>query len=235
MSEPTQRKKLYQEVVEKLLTRIHKGEFASGAHLPSERELMEYYAVGRPTIREALQTLAGYGIVEIAHGERAKVMIPTAKLLVAQISHGAEHLMRVDPQMLEHMKEARIFLECGVAKLAAERASPKDVTNLRKRLKAQKAALTNLDDFLTCDMAFHRELAVVAGNPIYPAIVEAMFNWASKYYQAIVRAPGAEKLTLEEHENIVAAIEKNNAKAAEKAMRDHLMRANALYGTMMEG
>jgi GntR family transcriptional regulator, sialic acid-inducible nan operon repressor len=234
MSEPIQRRKLYQEVVDKLLMRIQQGEFITGSHLPSERELMEYYAVGRPTIREALQTLAGYGIVEIAHGERAKLVKPTAELLVAQISHGAEHLMRVDPHMLEHMKEARIFLECGVAAMAARHATPNDLSKLRKRLKDQTEALKNLDDFLACDMAFHRELANVAGNPIYPAIVEAMFHWAAQYYQAIVRAPGAEKLTLAEHESIVAAIEKNDVKAAEKAMRDHLTRANSLYGKMMK-
>jgi GntR family transcriptional regulator, sialic acid-inducible nan operon repressor len=233
MSEPIQRRKLYQEVVDKLLNRIQKGEFITGGHLPSERELMEYYAVGRPTIRESLQTLAGYGIVEIAHGERAKVVKPTAELLVAQISHGAEHLMRIDPQMLEHMKDARIFLECGVAAMAAKRATKKNTAVLRKRLREQTTALKNLDDFLTCDMAFHRELANLAGNPIYPAIVEAMFHWAAQYYQAIVRAPGAEKLTLAEHESIVAAIEQNDVKAAEKAMRNHLTRANALYGEML--
>jgi GntR family transcriptional regulator, sialic acid-inducible nan operon repressor len=234
MTDPIQRRKLYQEVVDKLLIRIQHGEFATGGHLPSERELMQYYAVGRPTIREALQTLAGYGIVEIAHGERAKVVKPTAALLVAQISHGAEHLMRVDPQMLENMKEARIFLECGVAAMAAQRATQKDAKTLRKRLKEQRTALANLDEFLVRDMAFHRELANISGNPIYPAIVEAMFNWASQYYQAIVRAPGAEKLTLEEHESIVAAVEKNDPKAAQKAMHDHLTRANALYGQMMK-
>jgi GntR family transcriptional regulator, sialic acid-inducible nan operon repressor len=233
MSDPIQRRKLYQEVVDKLLIRIQAGEFSTGGVLPSERKLMEYYAVGRPTIREALQTLAGYGIVEISHGERAKVVTPTAALLVAQISRGAEHLMRVDPQMLEHMKEARIFLECGIASMAAQRATPKDTVLLKKRLKEQRSALANLDDFLTCDMAFHRELANISGNPIYPAIVEAMFNWASQYYQAIVRAPGAEKLTLTEHESIVSAVAKNDAKAAEKAMRNHLTRANALYGQMI--
>jgi GntR family transcriptional regulator, sialic acid-inducible nan operon repressor len=230
MSEPIARRKLYHEVVDKLLVRIKRGEFSIGSHLPSERELMAFYVVGRPTIREALQTLAGYGIVEITHGERAKVVTPTAELLVAQISKGAEHLMRVEPQMLEHMKEARIFLECGVARLAAERATPKDIAKLHDRLKQHRAALKNLDEFLSGDMAFHREIANVAGNAIYPAIVEAMFHWASQYYQSIVRAPGAEQITLSEHETIVAAIAKNDPDKAEKAMRDHLTRANLSYG-----
>jgi GntR family transcriptional regulator, sialic acid-inducible nan operon repressor len=77
---------------------------------------MEDSAVGKPTIREALQTLASYDNVAVAHGERAKVVPLTAELLVAQISHGAVNLMRVEPKILEYMKAACILLECGVAK-----------------------------------------------------------------------------------------------------------------------
>lgn len=229
MSEPIARRKLYREVVDKLAARISRGEFVAGDALPSERELMEFYEVGRPTVREALQTLARSGIVEIAHGERARVVIPTAQLLVAQITGGAQHLLRMQPGMLAHMKEARIFLECGMAGLAAQRATPEDIARLRQRLVEHHASLSDLDQFLGRDMAFHREIATISGNPIFPAIVEALFAWASEYYSASVRAPGAETLTLAEHERIVQAIASHDAQAAEEAMRDHLTRTNALY------
>lgn len=223
------RRKLYHEVLERLQQRIREGELAPGDHLPSERELMEFYGVGRPAVREALQTLARAGIVEITHGERARVVVPTAQLLVAQIAGGAQHLLRTQPAMLEHMKEARVFLEAGMARMAAERATLDDVSRLRQRLREHHAALDELDKFLERDMAFHREIATISGNPIFPAIVEALFNWASEYYRSIVRAPGAEDLTLAEHERIVDAIAGHDAAGAEQAMRDHLTRANALY------
>ncbi|MDB5627324.1 MAG: GntR family transcriptional regulator, partial [Tardiphaga sp.] len=86
-----QRRKLYHEVLDRLLQRIRSGEIAAGEHLPSERDLMETYGVGRPAIREALQSLARSGIVEIAHGERARVVVPTADLLIAQVAGGAKH------------------------------------------------------------------------------------------------------------------------------------------------
>jgi DNA-binding FadR family transcriptional regulator len=79
------------------------------------------------------------------------------------------------------------------------------------------------------DMYFHREIARISGNPIFPAIVEAMFDWASAYYQSIVRAPGAEVLTLAEHQKIIDAIAANDPVAAVKAMHDHLTRASDLY------
>jgi GntR family transcriptional regulator, sialic acid-inducible nan operon repressor len=223
------RRKLYHEVLERLQQRIRGGELAPGDHLPSERELMEFYGVGRPAVREALQELARAGIVEITHGERARVVVPTAQLLVAQIAGGAQHLLRMQPAMLDHMKEVRVFLEAGMARMAAERATLDDVSRLRKRLREHQAALDEMDQFLERDMALHREIALISGNPIFPAIVEALFNWATEYYRSIVRAPGVEDLTLAEHERIVDAIAGHDADGAEQAMRDHLLRANALY------
>jgi DNA-binding FadR family transcriptional regulator len=99
-------------------------------------------------------------------------------------------------------------------------------------LEEHRAALSAMDEFLQRDMLFHREIATIAGNPIFPAIVEALFNWASAYYQAIVRAPGAEHVTLAEHTRILDAIAAGDPAAAETAMRDHLLRASDLYQTV---
>lgn len=206
------RRKLYHEVLARLEQRIRSGELAPGDQLPSGRDLMAFYGVGRPVVREALQALARGGIVEITHGERARVVVPTAQLLVAQIAGGAQHLLRLQPAMLAHMQEARVFLEAGMARLAAHRA-----------------ALDNMDQFLQCDMAFHREIASISGNPIFPTLIKALFDWASAYDQSSVRAPGVEDLTLAEHARIVHAIAAHDSLGAEQAMREHLLRANALY------
>ena len=90
----------------------------------------------------------------------------------------------------------------------------------------QRAAIDDVDRFLACDMAFHREIAAITGNPIFAATVEALFNWAAEYYHSIVRAPGAEELTLAEHQRIVDAIAARQPDDAAQAMRDHLLRAN---------
>ncbi len=229
MAETIPRRKLYQEVLDRLMERIRGGEIAPGAQLPSERELMEQYGVGRPAIREALQALERSGIVEIAHGERARVVVPTADRLIAQVAGGAMHLLRTQPDMLGHLKEARVFLETGLARLAAERATDEDVANLQLRVAQQRASMVDLEKFIERDMAFHREIALISGNPIFPAIVESLFRWASEYYRPLVRAPGVEELTLSEHQRIVDAIHQRDGNAAAEAMRQHLNRANELY------
>ena len=228
-NEPIQRRKLYQEVLDRLMLRIERAELKPGDQLPSERELMATYGVGRVAVREALQDLARSGIVEISHGERARVATPTASLLIDQIAEGARHLLRIQPETLEHVKEARVFLETGMVRLAAEKATEHDIEQLYLRHEEQRATLENSEQFMKHDMLFHREIARISRNPIFPAIVEALFGWASAYYQSIVHAPGAESLTLAEHQKIIEAIAAHDGEGAVQAMRDHLNRANELY------
>lgn len=225
--EPIPRRKLYQEVMDRLLARISAGEFASSGQLPSERELMDAYAVGRPAIREAMQQLERSGIITISHGERARIARPTAESMVEQMADAARYLLSVEPGTLDHLKEARVFLEAGLAKIAAERADAAGLARLRQRLDEHREA--SLDDFLMRDIAFHRQIAAMSGNPIFPAVVEGMLTWLGDYYHTLVRAQGAESLTLREHQRIYDAIAARDAAGAAQAMADHLNRASDLY------
>lgn len=229
MIEPIQKRKLYQEVIDRLMLRIESGELAPGDQLPSERDLMETYGVGRVAVREALQDMARSGIIEISHGERARVVTPTASLLIDQIANGARHLMRTQPETLEHVKEVRAFLETGLVRLAASKATKEDIHRLQDQLDRQRAALPDIDQFIGQDMLFHREIARISGNPIFPAIVEALFGWAKEHYRSIISAPGAEQLTLAEHQNVIDAIASGKEDVAAQMMGDHLNRANEQY------
>lgn len=226
---PIQRRKLFQEVLDRLIERIRSGEFRPGDQLPSERELMTTYGVGRPAVREALQALERDGIVSISHGERARVVTPTPTTLIEQIASSAQHLLTVEPGTLDHLKDARLFLETGLARLAAVKVTPEAVAALRQRLEAHVEARHRLAEFLPRDMEFHRQIAAMTGNPIFPAIIEAMFGWLGAFYVDMVSVPGAEDLTIAEHQRIFEAIAAGDADEAAAAMHDHIARANELY------
>ena len=76
-SEIITRRKLSHEVLDRLVAAIQRNEFPPGAKLPSERELMTRFGVGRPAIREAVQALNQMGLVRNAHGERSRNNQPT--------------------------------------------------------------------------------------------------------------------------------------------------------------
>lgn len=228
-SEPIRRRKLSHDVQDRLLAMIRRGDLAPGDFMPSERELMAQLGVGRPAIREAMQNLQRMGLVEIRHGERARLTAPSIGGMVEQISETMRHLLVHSSTTLEHLKEARVTFETEMARIAAYRRTDENIETLREVLKAQTAARRNPEKFLELDGKFHREIAAISGNPIFASLNEALFGWLASFHVALVRKPGLEKLTLEEHMEILQAIEKGASDQAGQAMADHLNRANALY------
>ena len=227
--EPIVRKKLSDEVFSRLKHLIESGELKAGDEMPSERELMERFGVGRPAIREAMQALAGKGLVEISHGERARVLQVTAASIIRQVDLPAKLMLSGSENSLEYLKSARIFFERGMVREAAEKATPEQIADLRARLEKQAQCLGDSEAFIEADMAFHQCIAQISGNPIFAAVSEAMLGWLKAYHTEMLIWTGRENFTLAEHEEIIRAIEKGDPDLAERSMLKHLERSRALY------
>ena len=229
MENRTRKKKLSDEVRLRLLDLINSGALGPGEVLPSERELMERLGVGRPAIREAMQSLEGLGLIQIRHGGRARVAEPSVGRMVEQVSETMKHVLANSPASLENLKEARALFEREMARIAAKRRSASDVERLEEIAAAQEQVVDNPGRFRSLDGRFHREIAAISGNPIFAALVDALFRWLSDFHVDLVSVPGLERLTLQEHREILDGIARGDADRAAAAMADHLLRANDLY------
>lgn len=227
--EPIERRRLYQEVMDRVIRMIEDDGLLPGDPLPAERDLSERYGVGRPAVREALQNMARMGLLRLVQGERARVAAPTFANLLSTMSITTSGILRSSEKGLAELKEARLVFEITMARLAVARATDEDIAALVARHEEHRASLTDHTKFLQCDMRFHREIARITGNSIFPSLSEALMGWLAEFYRDLVRIPGAEQLTLQEHAAILDAIRARDADAAELAVRDHLTRANALY------
>lgn len=228
-SEPIVRRKLSDEVFARLKRLITSGELNPGDEMPSERELMERFGVGRPAIREAMQALANMGLVAISHGERAKVLKLTAQSILKQVDGAAKIMLSSSKDSLEHLKSARIFFERGMVREAAEKASQADIDRLNEVLQRQRSLLGDADGFIDADMEFHVQIATISGNPIYAAVSAAMLGWLKEYHTEMLIWTGKEKYTLAEHEKIIDRIAARDPAGAEREMIKHLERSRALY------
>jgi DNA-binding FadR family transcriptional regulator len=190
---------------------------------------MERFGVGRPAIREAMQSLANKGLVNISHGERARVLKLTARSIFQQVDLTAKIMLSQSSDSLEHLKSARIFFERGMAREAAQRASATDISDLREIIERQRDCLGHAEEFINADMGFHTRIAQISGNPIYVAVSEAMLAWLKEYHTEMLIWTGKEKFTLAEHEEIVNRLEANDIDGSETAILKHLERSSALY------
>lgn len=59
---------LYRRLLGSLDTRIRRGDWGTGAQLPSERDLSEQFGVSRATVRQALEHLSRAGVLEKVQG-----------------------------------------------------------------------------------------------------------------------------------------------------------------------
>jgi GntR family transcriptional regulator, sialic acid-inducible nan operon repressor len=234
LAAPIRRRKLYEDVVARLEQLIHSEDLKPGEALPSERDLMLQFGVGRPAIREALFALGRMGLVEVANGERARVSNPTPKTLILELS-GAARLMLSKPQGVHHFQEARTLFESALAEEAARGATRADALNLDRALQANRRAIGDLVRFHQTDVAFHLAVASIPRNPIYLALHEAIVEWLNEQRSVSLRRLGADELAYAAHRDIFEAIRDNNPDAAREAMRSHLREISEQYWKTREG
>ncbi|WP_040793890.1 FadR/GntR family transcriptional regulator [Nocardia higoensis] len=140
--QPVVKRSVSTEVFEQIAEEVLSGERAPGSALPSERQLAEALAVSRPAVREALQRLAGAGLVSVRQGD-------TTTVLDYRRGSGLEILPRLlirqgtlDPTVARSILEARLHNAPKVAELAAARTRrPADRDRLRHALDTTLAEL----------------------------------------------------------------------------------------------
>jgi GntR family transcriptional regulator, sialic acid-inducible nan operon repressor len=159
----------------------------------------------------------------------------TAESIFRQVDLPAKMMLSGSSDSLEHLKSARIFFERGMVREAAAKATKDDIAELRALLDKQSQNIGESEFFIDADMAFHRKIAQISGNPIFAAVSGAMLGWLKSYHTEMLIWSGRENFTLAEHEEIIRAIEKGDADLAEKAMIKHLERSRALYALKTKG
>lgn len=226
-------KRLYEQVAERLEAGILQGDYPAGEQLPSERDMMRAFGVGRPAVREALFHLAKMGLIEVRSGERALVTRPTAKVVFESIA-GAAKVMLLEPGGVRNFQQAREFLEAGLARYAAESATQDDLHDLEAALEANRMTIGDNERFQTSDIAFHYALAVIPRNPIFTALHAALAEWLAKQRQITLSVGGQNEIAYRAHQAIYEAIARRDPDTAEKVMRDHLQQVANSYWAVLE-
>ena len=224
MASPIARRKLSDEVAVRIEEMIRSNQYPVGSFLPSERELMALYEVGRPSVREALHALGKMGLVRVANGERPRVTRPTPHDMLEHLS-GAARLLLDEPEGVVHFEQLRLFLEESVARHAAVHATPLHLAALEDALAANEQAIPRATAFAATDVAFHRVLMAVPENPIFPAVHEALVAWLIGQRTKLTDDPAKNRRSFAGHRRVVEAIRGRDAEAAGLAMRRHLEEA----------
>ena len=216
---PIQSERLYERIVSQIEGRIEAGDLKVGDRLPSERELAEQFAVSRTAVREAVKALRQKGLVEIRPGRGTFITNGTSDsvrssldmLIKMGVAKGSGHLV-----------EVREILEPEIAALAATRISDEYVQAMQDAVNIMDTALDNVDLFVEADLDFHLALAEGTQNPLIPLLVDSIIDLLRTQRKRIGLTKGGLRRGQVHHKKILDAVMRRDAKAARRAMQDHL-------------
>jgi DNA-binding FadR family transcriptional regulator len=206
-----------------LISEIKEGALEVDAPLPTERELCDRFSASRPTVREALaqMQMQGYATAQPGHRPRA------AKPSIDGILRGAGDLIRDfmgDVEAGAHLEQMRQFIEMGAAREAAARAGTVQLAKLQDAL-VRNGATIGTPDFAATDIAFHRALVTVVGNPVLLMLHDMFVSQLIAQRPATDDPEGHDRIAHEEHRAIHAAILDGDVASATEVMERHLARS----------
>ncbi len=184
-----------------VLEAIDRGEFRPGDRLV-ESELADRFGVSRTPIREALQRLETQAV--LSRDGRS--------LIVSSLDH----------DQLGELYVVRAELEGLAARLAAQHAAPEEIRVLWDMVRKDADLINRPDALSRANKRFHRQLHLASHNRYLIQQLEMLHRSMALMATTSLAAEGRGAAAIEEHGEIVGAIEARDGERADAAIRRHI-------------
>ncbi len=233
--EPIKTNKVYEEVIEQIKTMIYNGELRRGDKLPSERVLKEELGVSRASIREAFSALEMIGLIESRPGEGTYIKERADKNLLEPLSLA----LLLEEDVTSELLELRRVLEVDCVRLAAERRSGEDITNLDEIVRKMEIRTGFEEDSINLDKNFHYSIAKASKNNVLfyvmTSIMDAMdFHIEHTRTKLVSRPDTMDEFTIQ-HRQIFEAIKARDPQKSMEEMKNHLEFVEKLINREIKG
>lgn len=188
-------------------------DLAPGSQI-SENELAAEMGLSRTPVREALIELSKVKIVEIHPQKKSTVSL-------------------IDYAMVDEARFMRNLLECAVVELDCELAAAADIDQLRENVRLQNFYLDSYypDSLMALDNQFHAKLFEIAQKSQVYMLMQGISIHFDRVRSMALNSVKNTKI-VEDHANLVKAIEAHDAALARGLMEKHLNRYKIDEGTI---
>jgi DNA-binding FadR family transcriptional regulator len=218
---PPRARKAAVAVAQSIVDQITDRGYSAGTKLPTEKEMVAQYSVGRGTLRESLRFLELTGILEMKAGPSGGPIVaaPDGYDLAGILGL----FLQLQPTSFGAIVEARELLEPAIARVAAANASPEQVRSLKESLSRMEDNLADEDTFLVENDRFHDAVSQAAGNPLFSLLISSLHQITDGMPLGVTYPLDRRRAVLKAHHAIFDAIEARDADAAEQAMHKHMV------------
>jgi len=215
-----------QQIADELRNLIVSGKLSEGDSLGHEPDLVERFAVSRPSLREALRILEAEGLVSVVRGVRGGVVVhePNERMT----ARTAALVLQARNVSLEDVFEARGLLEPIAAKaLAARRGRKAAVEELRGLIRDEIDAIEDSERFGETNAVFHQRLVALAGNQTLSIVAEMLNEIVSRAVTSVSQADVVGSLAvrrrgIRSQERLLELLESGDSLGAEEHWRSHM-------------
>ena len=223
---PLQKQQTVPEAISaEILALLRQKELKPGDKLPPERELAEKLGVSRPSLREALRALSIMKVVEVRQGDGTYVSALKPEELVEHL----EFVFMLDDSTMLQLFEARKIVEVGNVSLAAQRISDEELAALRVCLEKSEHSVGDPEAFMLADIELHEIITRAADNPLLGRFMASIGTLSRASRQKTTHMAGVTETAVEDHRQIVTALEARDPQAAGTAMLCHLEHVEQVY------
>ncbi len=219
---PAKKDKISTIIIRQIRSAIMQGKLLPGQALPHEKELIAQFGVSKHTLREALRTLEGMGLITIKRGAGggpivSEIDFDTAREYFSSFLY-FQNISRTD------ISELRKLAEPYIARRAAETITPEALARLEeiheecRQLIRQGKSLVGAE----AEIMFHVYLARLTNNSIIWVIMDFVNNMLAEIKMAMKPGLDFSHQVLAAHQKILDAIRDRDPDRAEAAMRDHI-------------
>jgi GntR family transcriptional regulator, transcriptional repressor for pyruvate dehydrogenase complex len=214
---PIERPNTYDLLAQRLMQLIASREIAANEPIPSERELVERFGVGRSSVREALRVLESKGLIDQRGKGRFVVSEPRNPL-----NTSLQVLLELQEVDVHELFEVREVLEGETAAFAAARRTDEDILAIAETIDAMVAGLTSAEQYIDADLQFHLAIARASRNRIALHMMHAIREILRRSLMSLYAVPGGPERSIAHHRDILEAIIAGDSGAARESMREHL-------------
>ena len=193
------------------------GRYGAAATLPVESSLCDEIGVSRTVVREAVKSLVAKGLL-VTGPKLGTRVLPSDNwnwfdpdVVVWQTRVGLTR------EFLRDLQELRRVVEPAAVRMAAARASRRDIEELEAAYAGMKHAIEHDGDYVTSDLRFHQGLLRAGGNRMMVQMSKAIGALLRTSFEVSTSLLDGPASSLPLHRAVLDAVIAHKPDAAERA------------------
>jgi GntR family transcriptional repressor for pyruvate dehydrogenase complex len=216
--------KLPDMVSDAIIQYITEKKLEPGQKIPTEKALSELLGIGRTSVREGLRKLEALGLLESIQGNGVFIKeITLDSFFGLHVSFPLTPFLKLTKDELIDLLVVRSMIESSSCNMAVHAMTGKDTEELKKLVAAMERSISDPNQYMNYDLAFHKKIVEYSGNSILPKIFNLTQDLIWQQYGISIRHPAALQRATKSHKDIVAAILKKNTSSAVSMLKKHLL------------